>query len=75
MSSFGGMMRTTLTLDDKLSKQVLRFTHAPTLAAAVGQALKEYVRRQELMGFAELRGKIHFEPGYDYKANRRADRN
>jgi Arc/MetJ family transcription regulator len=67
-------MRTTLTLDDELSKQVLRYTHASNLAAAVNEAVKDYVRRQELMGLANLRGKIHFETGYDYKALRRADR-
>ncbi len=67
-------MRTTLSLDDDLSKQVLRYTHAPNLAAAVSQAVKDYVRRQELMGVVALRGKIKFVEGYDYKANRRADR-
>jgi hypothetical protein len=74
MHSSEKKMRTTLTVDDDLSKQLLRFTHAGNLAAAVNQILKEYVRKQELMGLVNLRGKIQFEPGYDYKALRRADR-
>lgn len=67
-------MRTTLTLDDDLSEQVLRYTHSSNLAAAVSQAVKDYVRRQELLGLTDLRGKIKFEEGYDYKALRRGDR-
>ena len=67
-------MRTILTLSDALSRQILRSTGAKNLAAAVRQILEKYVGRQELMGLVKLRGKIRFEPGYDYKAVRRAER-
>lgn len=63
-------MRTTLTIDDELSKDVLKITHEKTLAAAVNAALKKYVRQQKLLGIMELAGKLKFE-GYDYKALRK----
>lgn len=63
-------MRTTLTLDDTLSKDVIRYTRSKNLAAAVNKAVTDYVRRQKLMGILELRGKIKFEEGWDYKASR-----
>ena len=63
-------MRTTLTLDDAMSKDVLRYTRSKTLAAAVSKAVEDYVRRQKLSGLLALQGKIHFEKDWDYKASR-----
>jgi Arc/MetJ family transcription regulator len=63
-------MRTTLTLDDQLSKEVLKFTRAKNLASAVNKAVVDYVRRQKLSGILQLKGKIHFEKDWDYKAGR-----
>jgi Arc/MetJ family transcription regulator len=64
------MMRTTLTIDDTLSKDVIRYTRSKNLAAAVHKAVADYVRRQKLAGILELRGKIKFEDAWDYKAGR-----
>ena len=63
-------MRTTLTLDDATSRDVLRYTRSKTLAAAVSKAVQDYVRRQKLSGILELKGKIHFDKDWDYKASR-----
>lgn len=67
-------MRTTLTLDDQVSRDVIRYTRSKNLAAAVNKAVQDYIRRQKLAGILELRGKIRFEKDWDYKAERRADR-
>ena len=66
-------MRTTLTIDDTVSRSLLKVTKEKTLAAAVTKAVKDYLRRQELLGVISLAGKIKFEEGYDYKALRGRD--
>ena len=51
-------MRTTLNLDDEVMATLLHITHAPTKTEAVTQAIREYVRHQQLEELRHLRGKL-----------------
>ena len=63
-------MATNLALDPKLLDQVLELSGEPTRKAAVTLALKEFVARREQKKFAELFGKLDWDPSYDDKAGR-----
>lgn len=51
-------MRTTVTLDEKLVKELVEFTDAKTKTAAVAIAVKEQIRRAKLKKLADLLGTI-----------------
>ena len=46
----------------------------PTKKAAVTRALQEFIARREQRQVAELFGKLEWDPGYDYKAERERQR-
>ena len=52
------IMRTTVTLDEKLVKELVKFTDAKTKTAAVAIAVKEQIRRAKLKKLAALLGTI-----------------
>jgi len=52
------VMRTTVTLDEKLVKELLKFTNAKTKTAAVAIAVQEQIRRAKLKKLAGLLGTI-----------------
>lgn len=64
-------MATNLALDDKLIEQARRIGKHKTKKEAVTAALEEYVRYRQQLRILELAGTIEFDPGYDYKAERR----
>jgi hypothetical protein len=51
-------MRTTVTLDEKLVKELVEFTNAKTKTAAVAIAVKEQIRRAKLKKLADFLGKV-----------------
>ncbi|MBI2467449.1 MAG: type II toxin-antitoxin system VapB family antitoxin [Candidatus Rokubacteria bacterium] len=51
-------MRTTMSLDDRLVKELMRVTGAKTRTAAIHLAISEFVRRKKLEGLKALTGKI-----------------
>ena len=51
-------MRTTVTLDEKLVRELLRFTDSKTKTAAVAIAVKEQIRRAKLKKLAGLLGTV-----------------
>jgi hypothetical protein len=51
-------MRTTVTLDEKLVKELVEFTDAKTKTAAVTIAVKEQIRRAKLKKLAGLLGTV-----------------
>lgn len=63
-------MATNLALDPRLLDRVLELSGEPTKKAAVTLALKEFVARREQKKLAELFGKLDWDAGYDYKADR-----
>ena len=51
-------MRTTVTLDENLVRELVKFSGAKTKTAAVALAVKEQVRRAKLKKLAGLLGTI-----------------
>jgi Arc/MetJ family transcription regulator len=63
-------MRTNIVLDDELVQKAMALSKVSTKREAVARALEEYVRNHSRLDLRELRGKIKFREGYDYKALR-----
>lgn len=64
-------MATNLALDDALIEEARRAGKHKTKKEAVTAALDEYVRRRKQVRILEAFGSFEFDPGYDYKAERR----
>ncbi|MBD0253750.1 MAG: type II toxin-antitoxin system VapB family antitoxin [Rubrobacter sp.] len=60
-------MRTNIVLDDELVEEAFRHTDAKTKRELVDVALREFVENHKRKDIRELRGRISFHPGYDYK--------
>jgi Arc/MetJ family transcription regulator len=67
-------MATNLALDDKLIEEARRLGDHKTKKEAVTKALEEYVQRHKQHRILEDFGTVDFDPGYDYKAERRRKR-
>lgn len=66
-------MRTNIVLNDDLVREA--FTYAGeihTKKALVEEALKEFIRIRKMKDLHELKGKIRFADGYDYKKLRQS---
>jgi Uncharacterized protein conserved in bacteria (DUF2191). len=60
-------MRTNIVLDDELIKEGFKCSQSKTKKELIHEALKEYVENRRKMDLRELKGKINFQDGYDYK--------
>ena len=60
-------VRTNIVLDDELVEEAFRHSDAKTKRELVDRALREFVENHKRRDIRELRGKISFHPGYDYK--------
>jgi Arc/MetJ family transcription regulator len=65
------MMRTNIVIDDGLMKEALTLSKLRTKRDVVHRALEEYVQDLKRKHLRDLRGKIRFADGYDYKALRK----
>ena len=63
-------MRTNIEIDDNTMKQAFSVSNFKTKKEIVAQALKEFVQNRTRKDLADLRGKIRFSDGYNYKASR-----
>jgi Arc/MetJ family transcription regulator len=64
-------MRTNIVLDDQLVEEAFKFSQTiSTKKELIETALKEYVNNRKRKNLKELKGKIKFSPGYDYKKMR-----
>ena len=63
-------MRTNIEIDEDTMKQAFYVSDYKTKKEIVAQALKEFVRNRTRKDLTDLRGKIKFADGYDYKAAR-----
>lgn len=63
-------MRTNIDLDDRLVKEAQRLTGIETKKDVVNEALRLLVHTKQRKSLRDLRGRIEFAPGYDYKALR-----
>lgn len=64
-------MATNLALDDKLIENARQLGRHKTKREAVTRALAEYVQRLRQQEILTELGKIGYEPGYDYKKQRK----
>ena len=64
-------MATNLDIDPKLIEEARRIGKHTSKKDAVTEALKEYIRSRKQTRVVELAGQIDFDPGYDYKKERR----
>ncbi len=64
-------MRTNIDLDDQLVKEALSLTGIKTKRELVHTALRLLVAERKRKSLLDLRGKIEFAPGYDYKELRK----
>ena len=60
-------MRTNIVIDDGLVAEAMALSKLRTKKDVVQKALEEYVRSLKRRDLRELRGKIRFAEGYDYK--------
>jgi Arc/MetJ family transcription regulator len=60
-------MRTNIVLDDKLFQEALKYAQVKTKRELVHLALKEFVQNRRRLNLLDLKGKIEFAEGYDYK--------
>jgi Arc/MetJ family transcription regulator len=64
-------MRTNIILDDELVDEVFKYAQTiSTKKELIEVALKEYVDNRKRKNIRELKGKIKFLDGYDYKSMR-----
>ncbi len=64
-------MRTNIVIDDDLMAEAMKATGLKTKKAVVEEALRRLVAVHRQMSLRKYKGKIKFEPGYDYKRMRR----
>ncbi|NSW75759.1 MAG: type II toxin-antitoxin system VapB family antitoxin [Candidatus Atribacteria bacterium] len=63
-------MRTNIVIDDELLEEAMKLAQVKTKKEAVAIALREFVQNRKRKNLAELKGKIKFAEGYDYKRMR-----
>jgi hypothetical protein len=63
-------MATNLSIDPKLIDEALELSGERSKKAAVTRALEEFIARRRQKRLLELMGKLEWDPGYDYKAER-----
>ena len=63
-------MATNLAIDPQLIDRALELSGEKTKKAAVTKALEEFIARREQKKLLALFGKLDWDPGYDYKAQR-----
>jgi hypothetical protein len=64
-------MATNLQIDDELILKAVRLGGHKTKKAAVSKALADYIRHLEQEKILSVFGKVDYDPGYDYKKQRR----
>lgn len=64
-------MRTNIVLDDRLVTEAFRHSEARTKRDLVHEALRELIRLRRRKSLLDLKGKVRFARGYDYKTLRR----
>jgi hypothetical protein len=63
-------MATNLSIDPALLDRALAISGERTKKAAVTRALQEFIARRQQKGLLELMGKLEWDQGFDYKAER-----
>ena len=58
-------MRTTVTIEHDILEELLKQTKAKSKAAAVKEAVRDYLRREKLKKIKSLKGKLEFDSTAD----------
>ena len=74
MAKAARLTRTNIVLDEDLIAEASRLTGITTRRALVHEALRALIEQKRRRPLSDLRGKIRFAPGYDYKVARAAGR-
>jgi Arc/MetJ family transcription regulator len=64
-------MRTNIVIDDNLVSDAFRYSEARTKKELIHTALVEFVENHSRKNLRDLKGKVRFRKGYNYKALRR----
>ena len=60
-------MRTNIVLDDELVKEALELTGIKTKRGLLKEALITLIAQRKRRSLLDLKGRIYFREGYDYK--------
>lgn len=66
-------MATNLSIDPDLIDRALKVSGERTKKAAVTKALQEFIARRQQKRLLALMGRLEWDTGFDYKAERRRD--
>jgi Arc/MetJ family transcription regulator len=66
-------MATNLSIDPDLIERALQVSGERTKKAAVTKALQEFIARRRQKRLLDLMGKLEWDAGFDYKADRTRD--
>jgi len=66
-------MATNLSIDPELIERALKVSGERTKKAAVTKALQEFIARRQQQGLIDLMGRLEWDTGFDYKAERKRD--
>jgi Arc/MetJ family transcription regulator len=64
-------MRTNIVLDDELVGKAFKHSKAKTKKDLIHEALQELISSKQKLDLRDLRGKVEFASGYDYKKLRK----
>ncbi len=60
-------MRTNIVIDDQLMEEALKLSKTKTKKELIKKALEEFIQNRRRLNLKDIKGKIQFEEGYDYK--------
>ena len=60
-------MRTNIVIDDPLMEEALKLSKTKTKKELIKKALEEFIQNRRRLNLKDIKGKIQFEEGYDYK--------
>ena len=63
-------MRTNIVIDDALMKEARTLSGMKTKRDIVHKALEEFIRNLKKKDLREIRGRVRFAAGYEYKKMR-----
>jgi Arc/MetJ family transcription regulator len=66
-------VRTNIVLDDETVEKAFRYSGAKSKKELIHEALREFIISRQRLDLRDLRGKIEFKAGYDYKKLRKGD--
>ncbi len=60
-------MRTNIVIDDALLEEAFKYTNLKTKKDLIHLALQELIDNHKKISLLDIKGKINFDKGYDYK--------